>query len=270
VGQFNRLTKACVVFLLWRAAAVALPAQTAPATSTAPVFTSLHSFENTDGANPYAGLVQGADGNFYGTTSEGGDLDCAVYFGCGTIFKITPSGKLTTLYSVCSQSGCPDGTDPRAGLAQDVDGNFYGTADEGGDDNCIPGFGACGTVFKITLTGTLTTLHSFEGTDGAIPGAGLVQGPDGNFHGTADEGGANTNKECARSLLKKPLLASFREKRGIDCSQKANKYDVFSERHYPIGRPEGLNQQAPSVPSRKYVHIVAGFWRRWSRPWRSR
>src|SRR5208283_1359552 len=80
----------------------------------------------TDGDEPFAGLVQGTDGNFYGTTVSGGAN------GLGTIFKLTPSGALTTLYSFCSQSGCSDGENPYAGLVQASDGNFYGTTQNAG------------------------------------------------------------------------------------------------------------------------------------------
>jgi len=138
--------------------------------------TMMHSFNNTnyDGAKPWAGLVQARDGNFYGTTSW------------GTVFRITPSGTLTTLYSFCRQPRdgfCTDGAYPEDGLVQASDGNFYGTTYGGGaSNNC--GYSGCGTVFRITPSGTLTTLHSFAGADGAIPTAGLVQATDGNFYGT--------------------------------------------------------------------------------------
>jgi uncharacterized repeat protein (TIGR03803 family) len=142
--------------------------------------TTLHSFDNTDGANPYAGLVQATNGNFYGTTYAGGHSGYA-----GTVFKITPRGMLTTLYSFCAQGGnCTDGAGPIAGLVQATDGNYYGTTEGGGANND-------GTVFKITPSGTLTTLHSFDGVDGANPNAALVQRTDGKFYGTTDVGGAS-------------------------------------------------------------------------------
>jgi len=122
--------------------------------------TTLHGFDTTDGANPRAGLVQAIDGNLYGSTAPAGA-------GYGTVFKITPRGKLTTLYSFCHETGCTDGKDPEAELVQDTDGNFYGTT-WGGGANCAP-YG-CGTVFKVTPGGTLTTLHRFNSTDGANPG----------------------------------------------------------------------------------------------------
>jgi uncharacterized repeat protein (TIGR03803 family) len=129
-----------------------------------------------DGENPEAGLVQGTDGNFYGTTPTGGA------YNDGTVFEMTPSGTLTTLYSFCSQNNCADGNRPVAGLIQASDGNFYGTTQNGG---------GAGTVFQITSAGTLTTLHSFAGSDGANPQAALVQAPDGSFYGTTEAGGAN-------------------------------------------------------------------------------
>src|SRR5579863_292359 len=131
-----------------------------------------------DGGAPYGTLIQASDGNFYGTTTVGG-----AHSG-GTIFKITPSGTLTTLYSFCSQSGCADGESPYAALLQGTDGNFYGTTYLGGANRV-------GSVFQVTPQGTLTTLHSFNGGDGAGPEGGLVLANDGNFYGTTSTGGSN-------------------------------------------------------------------------------
>ena len=86
-----------------------------------------------DGGNPYAGLVQASDGNFYGTTFGRG------VNGYGTVFKITPAGALTSLYSFCSQTNCADGEYPQSGLVQASDGNFYGTTPEGGGGPYPPG-----------------------------------------------------------------------------------------------------------------------------------
>jgi uncharacterized repeat protein (TIGR03803 family) len=110
--------------------------------------TVLHSFDATDGEKSLAVLVQGSDGNFYGTTSFGGGNP---NFG-GTVFKITPTGTLTTLHSF----GSGDSTGASAGLIRATDGNFYGTTSGFGVSNT-------GTVFKITPSGTLTTLHTFDG-----------------------------------------------------------------------------------------------------------
>ncbi len=167
--RFSALKMACIVFVFCAATVIALPAQT---------LTALHSFAGTDGLFPYAGLVQASDGNFYGTTYNGGTYSssCSGY-GCGTVFRITPAGTLTTLYSF---SGT-DGSGPESTLVQATDGNLYGTTFNGGANNS-------GTVFKISLAGALTTLHSFTGTDGAFPEAGLVQATDGNFYGTTAYG----------------------------------------------------------------------------------
>jgi len=149
------------------------------------VLTTLHNFSDTDGANPVAGLIQGSNGNFYGTTQYGGAN------GYGTAFKISPSGKLKTLYSFCPQTGCLDGAEPTGALVQGTDGNLYGTTFFGGANYC-GGLG-CGTIFKITSTGAFTTLYSFcsqtSCADGIGPYAGLIQGADGNFYGTTEEGG---------------------------------------------------------------------------------
>jgi uncharacterized repeat protein (TIGR03803 family) len=168
LNRLNRGYKAYTFLLLWVTTAIASPAST---------FTTLHRFDNTDGANPNpsAWLAQATNGNFYGTTVGGG----AIFPGDGTVFKITPGGTLTTLYSFCSQSGCIDGLNPQM-LIQAANGNFYGTTASGGAN------GTGGTIFKITPGGTLTTLYSFCAEvgcpDGAYPSA-LVQATNGDFYG---------------------------------------------------------------------------------------
>ena len=154
-------------------------------------FTTLYTFcvqqPCSDGISPWAGLVLGTDGNFYGTTYSGGNVNSA-----GTVFKITPFGKLTTLYAFCRFSGCPDGSQPSGQLIQGADGNFYGTTRYGGTEECLAGTPGCGTVFRITPSGSLTTIHAFTpvtNLDGSIPSAGLTMGPDGNFYGTTSQGG---------------------------------------------------------------------------------
>jgi uncharacterized repeat protein (TIGR03803 family) len=144
--------------------------------------TILHSFDGTDGNGPIAVLALGSDGNFYGTSYEGGGHANVCSYGCGTVFKITPAGTLTTLYRFCAQAGCSDGDRPSA-LVQGSDGNFYGTTEFDGSTACVNG---CGTVFRITPSGAFTTLLSFDGTGGYSPSAygGLLLGTDGNFYGT--------------------------------------------------------------------------------------
>jgi uncharacterized repeat protein (TIGR03803 family) len=146
--------------------------------------TTLYSFGGSDGSNPN-GLVQGTDGNFYGTTYRGGAYT-NYGDGLGTVFKTTPSGALTTLYSF----GDIDGDGPVDGLVQGADGDFYGTTEYGG--LYVSHWGdTFGTVFRITTNGTLTSLYSFSGGDGANPAAGLARGADGNFYGTTSAGGEN-------------------------------------------------------------------------------
>ena len=166
MGNFTLSKRVCVIFVVCAATAITLPAQT---------LTTLHSFNDTDGSNPSLGLVQGTDGNFYGTTMG---------FFAGTVFKISPEYPytLTTLHTFDST--------PSADLVQGTDGNFYGTTDYGG------GAYGSGMVFKINRQPpyTVTTLYSFcsqpNCVDGTYPEGGLVQGTDGNFYGTTLDAGA--------------------------------------------------------------------------------
>ena len=148
--------------------------------SSAQTFTRLTKFNGDNGAWPtFESLIQGPDGNFYGTTTFGGANNA------GSVFKITPHGKVTTVYSFCSQMGCTDGQVPNDSLMQTVDGNFYGTTYEGGVSNN-------GTIFELTPEGVLTTLHSFcssSCSDGVFPYAGLTLAPDGEFYGVTSRTG---------------------------------------------------------------------------------
>jgi uncharacterized repeat protein (TIGR03803 family) len=158
-----------------------------------------------EGAQPRGSMILGKDGNFYGTTSQGGAESGRCTQGyCGTIFQMTPSGTETVLYSFCSvvvnnSSVCQDGEFPTGALVQGTDGNFYGTTQYGGNaaQNNLGG----GTVFQLTPMGVLTTLYNFckgqtfseNCTDGNFPSGGLVQGSDGNFYGTTTFGGTNNS-----------------------------------------------------------------------------
>lgn len=140
--------------------------------------TLLYAFNGgpADASESVAALIQGTDGNFYGTSEMGGT------FGAGTVFKITPSGAETVLYSFTNGS---DAGQPVSALVQGKDGNFYGTA---------MGSLSSGTVFKITPAGAETTLYAFTGgADGGHPQSSLIQGNEGNFYGTTQYGGAGNS-----------------------------------------------------------------------------
>jgi uncharacterized repeat protein (TIGR03803 family) len=140
-----------------------------------------------DGFNPQGNVVE-ADGVFFGITAQGGANSnknlCSQ--GCGTVYRITPEGELTTLYSFCSLTNCADGAVPLAGLVEGVDGYLYGTTSTGGT-------GGGGTIFRITPDGDLITLYRFcsieRCADGSMPNAPLLQAPGGNFYGTTPGGG---------------------------------------------------------------------------------
>jgi uncharacterized repeat protein (TIGR03803 family) len=150
----------------------------AVSTASAQTFTSLVELNGSNGSDPYyTSLVQARDGNLYGTTQSGGSAFE------GSVFRLTTTGTLTTLYNFCSMASCTDGAYPLGGLVLGTDGNLYGTTAEGGTSNY-------GTFFKITTADALTTLHSFISTDAAWPYSALVQAPDGSFWGTSFEGGA--------------------------------------------------------------------------------
>jgi uncharacterized repeat protein (TIGR03803 family) len=189
MGNLNWGWKACGAFLLWATAAVALPAQT---------FNTIYSFDKTDGANPYAPLVQSTNGKLYGTTYAGDYNGCGAV--CGTVFEITTGGTLTTLYNFCSdiiQGGCADGEYPMSGLVLSTNGKLYGTTYEGGYSNGETTEG--GTLFDITSAGALATTYSFCPSqenpcpDGNYPAGGLIQGANGKYYGTTVSGGTNND-----------------------------------------------------------------------------
>lgn len=120
----------------------------------AQVFEPVHAFVRSP-ENPNSTLIQGSDGNFYGTSFSGGS-------GMGTVFKMTPAGVVTILVDFTG----PNGSEPLAALVLGIDGNFHGTTSSGGSDSR-------GTVFKVTPAGVITTLVHFTGPNGSFPGAGL-------------------------------------------------------------------------------------------------
>ena len=142
------------------------------------VLTTLYSFPGFTPSS--SALVQGADGNFYGTTSAGGS---GTYGAGGTFFRVTPAGSVTVLYNFCTLNHCADGSQP-SNLYLATDGNFYGIAWGSGANQQ-------GTIFQFTPSGTLTTVHNFDGADGSGPNGGgtLMQDTDGTLYGTMMEGG---------------------------------------------------------------------------------
>lgn len=137
----------------------------------------------TDGALPVTDLVRDTKGNFYGTTTGGG-AD-----GDGTVFKVSPGGKETVLYSFCAKANCSDGRRPQAGLFIDTAGNLYGTALYGGQSTiCSDGGFGCGIVFKVSPGGKETVLYNFcrkaKCSDGAFPSSSLIMDGNGNLYGS--------------------------------------------------------------------------------------
>ena len=140
----------------------------------------LHTFSYGDGAYPFGGLVMDSSGNLYGTTEKGGNIGECDGVGCGTVFKLDPSGTLTVLHSFAG--GTDDGEYPAGDLLMDPTGNFYGTTTSGGGSGL-------GTVFKLDPSGTLTFLHNFNYSGGGEPYAGLAMDPAGNLYGTTSHEG---------------------------------------------------------------------------------
>ena len=158
----------------------------------AQTFTTLYNFTgSTDGAYPFAGLIQDEMGNLYGVAAEGGDLSCQLGGnGCGVVFKIDTAGKETVLHSFSGK----DGAYPYGGLVRDKAGNLYGTTEYGGDLQCDKYQGSgCGVAFKIDTRGKETVLHVFRGgrSDGCEPYQNLIMDEAGNLYGTTPYCGAS-------------------------------------------------------------------------------
>ena len=170
-----RSTSAALFLLAFSAL---LPAQT-------PTVSILVNFDGANGADPSATLVQGVNGNLYGTTDQGGSTSS------GTLFDVTPQGSLTTLNSFCCRNNYLAGDAPGA-LVETASGVLYGTTALSGSNQCqldSTQTGGCGTIFQVGPSGQLTTLYNFSGPDGSAPGD-LIQGTDGNLYGTTGAGGA--------------------------------------------------------------------------------
>ena len=144
--------------------------------------TVLHHFSGPDGQWPLGDLMVASDGNIYGTTSAGGGAGGAncPYNGCGTIFRVLPSGTVETVHAFDFTNGS---TPAEGRLVQGTDGYLYGTTQSGGN---VPF--PSGTAFKISLNGTFTLLHSFLSSEGIGPRSSLFQAGDGNFYGVAQGG----------------------------------------------------------------------------------
>lgn len=171
--KLTRRKTVCALLIVCTATAMAATAQT---------FESLANFRGPDGVGPnLTPLMQGINGNLFGTTYSGGRGVHNCGDGCGVVFQTTTGGQISTVYDFCAGSGCTDGYSPFAGVVQGIDGNIYGTTGSGGSDY--------GTVFKVTYKGQLTTLHDFDGTDGAEPASSLIQAASGNFCGATSRGG---------------------------------------------------------------------------------
>lgn len=186
--KFGKLV--CIIVVFCVATAVAATRKT---------YSVVTGFDPTQSSNPVGPLAQGLDGNLYGMTETGGNSNSLCPAGgtegsgCGSVFKVTPSGQLTTIYEFCSLANCADGLVPYGSLVLATNGNFYGVTSGGGAANH-------GTVFEITPTGTLTTLYSFcalaNCADGSNPTGTLIQAANGNLFGTTNKGGAHQSSTC--------------------------------------------------------------------------
>ncbi len=157
-------------------------------------FTVLHSFgePGSQGNRPHGRLLEASDGNFYGATIGGGTSDCGQYGeDCGTIFKLTPAGQHSVIYEFGVDPA--NGVVPNGSLTEGSDGSLYGTTRVAGNDACsaFEQIAGCGTLFRLTKSGQISTLHTFSGEpdDGAVPYGPVSIGPDGAMYGTTYFGG---------------------------------------------------------------------------------
>jgi uncharacterized repeat protein (TIGR03803 family) len=166
--------------------------------------TKLHDFTGgIDGSSPFGGLTLDADGNFYGTTSGGGQYPSSS--GPGTIFKLSRAGSSWTFGNIYTFSGCTDGWGPLGTLVRGWDGTLYGTTTIGGSFGCSNQ--AVGAVFSLSPDGSsFTALAGFDGFNGSLPTAGLAWGNDNNLYGTTRGGGANQAGTVFRVSFDRPTL----------------------------------------------------------------
>ena len=229
----------------------------------------LYSFtRGSDGGNPIAGLIADSSGNLYGTTEYGGVSEN------GVVFKLTPGGTYTVLYSF---TGGSDGSGPVAGLIADSAGNLYGTTEHGG-------VSGNGVVFKLSPGGSElpggseTVLYSFTGgSDGSGPVAGLIADSAGNLYGTTEHGGVSGNgvvfklspggsefagRERDGALLLYGRQRRERAHRRPDCRQQRQSLWHDSEwrrtgkqRHGVQAGGHGLRPAAPTAPAAPAVYL---------------
>jgi uncharacterized repeat protein (TIGR03803 family) len=181
ISSFRSLST-LVLLLFLTFATIAVPAAQGQG------FSVLHAFAGgSDGFDPiYGSLILDASGNLYGVTSLGGGGACSG--GCGTVFKVSPSGVMTILYGFTGAT--TDGKYPEGTLVMDTEGNLYGTTSGGGTSGDACNNYGCGTVYKLDSNGVETVLYNFSGgVDGATPNAGLVRDSAGNLYGTTYIGG---------------------------------------------------------------------------------
>lgn len=189
LARISRTRRCAIATRLLSALALVPTVVVAQAPSTTH-FQVLHAFSGGNGALVASGVILDSNGNMYGTTLIGGDLNCADNpgGGCGVVYELSPTGQEKILHKFNGE----DGIYPVwvGDLARDSQGNLYGATENGGDNSC-----ACGNIFKIDTTGHETTLHNFTGTnngDGAYPYAGLIVDGKGNLYGTTFNGGDNS------------------------------------------------------------------------------
>ena len=182
-----------------------------------------------DGEYPLASLVLDRNENLYGTASAGGRRKCFDGdYACGVVFKLTPKGKETVLYSFCAQDNCADGRYPTAGVVFDQKGNLYGTTSYGGaTEDCPDAYTGCGVVFKLSPCGKETVLYRFcahaNCTDGWFPISGVILDEKGNLYGTTILGGAYGQGTVFKVTPegKETVLDSFCEQGGTQCTDGA-------------------------------------------------
>jgi uncharacterized repeat protein (TIGR03803 family) len=194
----------------------------------AQTFDVLASFNGFDGLGSNATLIQGPDGNYYGTTIFGGTIS-KTSSGGGVIYKVTPAGKITVLHTFCLQAYCPDGGGPESQLVLATDGNFYGTTASGGAYSE-------GNIFKITPSGEFTSLYNFCAetnlgicTDGSSAIGGLIQAVDGNLYGVASSGGSENQGTLFRVTRAGELtvLYNFCSQNPPDCTDGASPWSTL-------------------------------------------